>query len=276
MYRKWDANGDGKISDNELFEVFTMLNPVFWNERRVDAIFQAIDTNHDGRLDFCELIDWIFEDPSGGIQARKLHPRMSGAMRDLGNSERSKGEVLAHLLLKFEDGHWVAKRDPRDVDIALQMLRDPHFIEVNFAVPELGSCLHGAAAANLTEVCKLILLRGEHFSAINYLNSDGLSPLHIAAQRGHLEVCQLLLDEQRFTQINALSNSKRTALDLALAGDHVKVALCLIDHPRYMAYTASSLSFAQNNMEMAKFMGRDDVKELSALYEALKKVCPAK
>lgn len=55
-----DANGDGSISKSELREVFRLCDPSWTRPGKMEALFDAIDTNDDNRIDLIEFVDWMF------------------------------------------------------------------------------------------------------------------------------------------------------------------------------------------------------------------------
>lgn len=59
LFNRADLNGDGAISCMELGEVMRQLGENF-AESDLIRIFTKMDRNHDNRIQFSELIDWIF------------------------------------------------------------------------------------------------------------------------------------------------------------------------------------------------------------------------
>lgn len=61
-FEKWDHDGDGTISNTELHQVLSALDPRFTAEvsRR---LFEAADANKDGAIDYQEFIAWLFQRP---------------------------------------------------------------------------------------------------------------------------------------------------------------------------------------------------------------------
>lgn len=60
-FKKWDADGSGTISKDELFAVFKALDPSFMTIE-LDEIMSEADVNRDGQIDVDEFITWL----SGG------------------------------------------------------------------------------------------------------------------------------------------------------------------------------------------------------------------
>jgi len=90
VFKQFDANKDGAIDRIELRFLLNMLDSK-WTDERADAVFEAIDVNKDGRIQFEELLRWTF---SGGKQEEQSSFR---ELVDLEDSVRSLVvvEVLA-------------------------------------------------------------------------------------------------------------------------------------------------------------------------------------
>eukprot|EP00927_Polykrikos_kofoidii_P063968 TRINITY_DN5889_c1_g2_i1.p1 TRINITY_DN5889_c1_g2~~TRINITY_DN5889_c1_g2_i1.p1 ORF type:complete len:704 (-),score=100.96 TRINITY_DN5889_c1_g2_i1:13-2124(-) len=61
VFQKWDTNGDGRISFQELSRVMSALNPSF-NVEDLRPIFRVLDTSGDGGLNFKEFVKFIMDD----------------------------------------------------------------------------------------------------------------------------------------------------------------------------------------------------------------------
>mmetsp|Transcript_399 Transcript_399/g.723 ORF Transcript_399/g.723 Transcript_399/m.723 type:complete len:358 (+) Transcript_399:1-1074(+) len=59
-FKRWDVNGDGSISGDELFGVLKDLDPRFTAES-VKRMFQEADKNGDGTIDYREFTSWLFQ-----------------------------------------------------------------------------------------------------------------------------------------------------------------------------------------------------------------------
>eukprot|EP00929_Paragymnodinium_shiwhaense_P002395 TRINITY_DN102627_c0_g1_i1.p1 TRINITY_DN102627_c0_g1~~TRINITY_DN102627_c0_g1_i1.p1 ORF type:complete len:633 (+),score=200.15 TRINITY_DN102627_c0_g1_i1:101-1999(+) len=70
VFRKFDSNGDGIISREELAAVFKLLSKdggkqgPFTDPRVVDNLMAAADTNKDGRICYEEFVEWLMKERS--------------------------------------------------------------------------------------------------------------------------------------------------------------------------------------------------------------------
>mmetsp|Transcript_80599 Transcript_80599/g.248615 ORF Transcript_80599/g.248615 Transcript_80599/m.248615 type:complete len:508 (+) Transcript_80599:2-1525(+) len=56
-FSRWDINGDGVISPEELGKVLKLLG---MSEDTITSTFQAIDTDEDGKINYREFISWLY------------------------------------------------------------------------------------------------------------------------------------------------------------------------------------------------------------------------
>jgi len=57
-FEKWDEDGSGNISEEELFNVLSQLDESFTAEMGKE-LFAAADSNSDGKIDYAEFAKWI-------------------------------------------------------------------------------------------------------------------------------------------------------------------------------------------------------------------------
>lgn len=62
VFKAYDKDGNGKISLPELEGVLNKLNPGTWNRESCEAVFQQMDKNRDGLVDFTEFINYVYDD----------------------------------------------------------------------------------------------------------------------------------------------------------------------------------------------------------------------
>ena len=59
-FKKFDTNGDGSISREELGTVLKSLQPDAWDQESVDQLLSQADTSGDGKLFIEEFVNWAF------------------------------------------------------------------------------------------------------------------------------------------------------------------------------------------------------------------------
>mmetsp|Transcript_890 Transcript_890/g.2052 ORF Transcript_890/g.2052 Transcript_890/m.2052 type:complete len:739 (+) Transcript_890:87-2303(+) len=70
-FRRFDADGDGHITREELAAVLKELEPTVWTDRTIDSLLNAVDTNRDGRIDYEEFVEWCMGGDSTWDEARR-------------------------------------------------------------------------------------------------------------------------------------------------------------------------------------------------------------
>lgn len=56
-FKRWDTDGSGSITKDELFAIFKSLDPTF-SATELDDMMAEADVNKDGKIDVNEFIDW--------------------------------------------------------------------------------------------------------------------------------------------------------------------------------------------------------------------------
>lgn len=59
VFREYDQNGDGTISEMELRRVLFEIGGDELTEQEIEQIFTAMDSNADGRVQYEEFVDWV-------------------------------------------------------------------------------------------------------------------------------------------------------------------------------------------------------------------------
>merc|ERR1712151_915832 len=59
VFKEFDANGDGKITCDELTRVLMDLSGGELTEAHIEVMFTAADVNNDGVIDYNEFMDWL-------------------------------------------------------------------------------------------------------------------------------------------------------------------------------------------------------------------------
>eukprot|EP00747_Dinoflagellata_sp_TGD_P180329 gnl/TRDRNA2_/TRDRNA2_32606_c0_seq1.p1 gnl/TRDRNA2_/TRDRNA2_32606_c0~~gnl/TRDRNA2_/TRDRNA2_32606_c0_seq1.p1 ORF type:complete len:579 (-),score=140.82 gnl/TRDRNA2_/TRDRNA2_32606_c0_seq1:180-1916(-) len=71
VFRRFDVNGDGKVSKQELAFVLKTIDPVVWDDIKINNLLKAADKNNDGVLDYKEFLKWITSSKDGFDDWRK-------------------------------------------------------------------------------------------------------------------------------------------------------------------------------------------------------------
>lgn len=67
MFEKFDRDGTGQISFAELQSTLRQVNPELFTGQTCTQLFKCADANDNGKIDFAELIQWIYADSDGAI-----------------------------------------------------------------------------------------------------------------------------------------------------------------------------------------------------------------
>jgi calcium-dependent protein kinase len=59
-FKRFDADGDGVISKDELMNVFSAISPTGFDTGTFDDVFAAADANGDGKIQYEEFVDFVF------------------------------------------------------------------------------------------------------------------------------------------------------------------------------------------------------------------------
>eukprot|EP00927_Polykrikos_kofoidii_P048454 TRINITY_DN42727_c0_g1_i1.p1 TRINITY_DN42727_c0_g1~~TRINITY_DN42727_c0_g1_i1.p1 ORF type:complete len:449 (+),score=93.16 TRINITY_DN42727_c0_g1_i1:96-1442(+) len=96
-FKRWDTDGDGTISAEELTSVVRTLNPRI-GQRAIDMMLEDADTNKDGLIDMWEFIIWL----CGGNVKKKQDREAQKALICCGvHKERSEQARRASSELQF-------------------------------------------------------------------------------------------------------------------------------------------------------------------------------
>lgn len=106
VFRRYDADGDGTISRQELRRVLQALGN--FGDKGIDATFTSMDSNKDGMIQYSEFVDWLFDDSAsrkdltGDARREQIHTALRScvmggssiatAMDDLGIDIALDGE----------------------------------------------------------------------------------------------------------------------------------------------------------------------------------------
>ena len=80
-FAKFDVNGDGNVTKEELARVLRKLDPELFTDERVNGLFAAMDRNNDHHISYTEFVDFIF---AAGTNTRSSN--VDKATRDAAHS----------------------------------------------------------------------------------------------------------------------------------------------------------------------------------------------
>eukprot|EP00442_Polarella_glacialis_P028182 CAMPEP_0115067792 /NCGR_PEP_ID=MMETSP0227-20121206/11602_1 /TAXON_ID=89957 /ORGANISM="Polarella glacialis, Strain CCMP 1383" /LENGTH=425 /DNA_ID=CAMNT_0002453929 /DNA_START=34 /DNA_END=1311 /DNA_ORIENTATION=+ len=119
IFQRYDRDGDGSISRNELATVLRALGTM--QDSEIDTVFAHMDKNHDDKIQYEEFIDWFASESDPGAHAL-MAPQSGGmTLQDVFSSYCGKepdmdGKTFAKL---FKDCHLADKKlTGADVDMA--------------------------------------------------------------------------------------------------------------------------------------------------------------
>mmetsp|Transcript_74093 Transcript_74093/g.176487 ORF Transcript_74093/g.176487 Transcript_74093/m.176487 type:complete len:388 (+) Transcript_74093:125-1288(+) len=201
-FRDWDENGDGSISLEELQDVLGQLG---LSDDETKAIFETIDLNHDGSMNYAEFVSWLF-----GAAATQLP---GGSEKKLWGSK-----ALHECLQAAATG---------DVEKATSLIVQDHLLHVDSADADGTTLLMAAAKGGQLPLIKRLLEM--KCSCLNALDQDGHTALDYAVALGHNHVVEYM-KKGHVAHDNSATPFLRALGQAALRGDAKTVSDCL--HPR--------------------------------------------
>eukprot|EP00930_Biecheleria_cincta_P019418 TRINITY_DN14824_c0_g1_i1.p1 TRINITY_DN14824_c0_g1~~TRINITY_DN14824_c0_g1_i1.p1 ORF type:complete len:963 (-),score=169.05 TRINITY_DN14824_c0_g1_i1:32-2920(-) len=73
IFDEWDANKDGTISREEFKGMVNSLTDASWSDEQISKVFDAADADRNGRLDFTELLNWVWSDAKNRLMFQNTH-----------------------------------------------------------------------------------------------------------------------------------------------------------------------------------------------------------
>jgi len=65
VFEYYDESGDGQIQRGELLKVFKDLGPQSWSNKRLNNLFDAVDLDESGSIDYREFLKWALSETAG-------------------------------------------------------------------------------------------------------------------------------------------------------------------------------------------------------------------
>lgn len=178
IFRRFDANGDGSISRNELAAVLRGLDER-WTPELADQLFYAIDTNNDGSVDYQEILNYCYRES-------KKEETQTGT--DLRLFSASEYDAAGHqMAASFRCACAAAKVGNMGAILRL--------VEVSPAILHLGlattgeTLVHVCAKLGLTDVVLELL---DARADARAMDKNGNTPAKLAAENGHNDLARIL------------------------------------------------------------------------------------
>jgi len=172
-FRRFDCNGDGSITRNELSRVLKGLQPGLWTESKITQLMDAVDRNHDGLIQFEEFVSFCY----GNQELARLVVENDVAIERAAQALMAKARS-AHAAVKL--GDWAP---------ALRYVGE-HPEVATFQVGSSGSTLlHEAALSGSWKVLsQLVSCKAD----VHALNKAGQSVVEVAPAHVHGELAEML------------------------------------------------------------------------------------
>jgi Ca2+-binding EF-hand superfamily protein len=164
VFRKFDQDGDGVITREELKGALHLLDPT-WTDDIIDALLACMDASGDGLVQYEEFVEWVFkETPSFfdvcGENTSNAADKVQAAMRSCALNFSSIGVAMDDLGIDINlDG---AEPDLTDVVTSLQSLNSKQLRDV-FQAADVGKKGH----LRLGEIQSLLYPQGKAAAGAN-------------------------------------------------------------------------------------------------------------
>lgn len=188
----FDKSGDGVISRQELRRVLKALNPTAWDDKSVEVLLEAADTQGDGVIRYKEFVNWLLGDGDDSVE--KVREKVEALKRQIENDNKLVEEEtlaaneLSESALPAVDEAREALGNIQDADLAALAATlqdaDPLALVAQGAqalrpCPELdGNGVHAASC---------LLQRPGLLSALSAFQQDGITDAQVAEVRALLE-----------------------------------------------------------------------------------------
>jgi len=185
QFEFFDRSNNGTIEEDELSLIFQALDKEVWTDEMIQKLLHDMDTNHDGRIQYGEFIDYIFK-TAGEEKVLLSEEQMDQAREGLAKKGIWDRKATEMLLEQAQKAHWYkkpmkekalqllyAKANPNAVDrngvTLMQHMAgkiDPPFAKVMLDAgvdltrhgPEFSNPIFVAASFSNTELLRLLLM----------------------------------------------------------------------------------------------------------------------
>lgn len=99
IFNKYDMNGDGKISCDELRQALSTLGPTAATPEEARCMLSEIDRDGDGFIDLDEFVEFFTRGPSGGSEDEQQEIKEVFDIYDLDKNGRISEREL-HVVMK--------------------------------------------------------------------------------------------------------------------------------------------------------------------------------
>lgn len=270
IFRRFDTNGDGFISKQELGKVFQLIDPVYWNEARVSLLFEAADVDGDHRLRYSEFVAWLHESdqdqPGFEVDKRAARVKPGAAQEWRSFSTESfiqdqRSVSLAPGLIRIE----VEQSQPGELGLAIGQV-DAQTLMIKGIKPT-GLLAEWAARHPETEV-----VAGDHIVGVNGVKRDATLFLRELKKTGNFVI--LVEPAGKHVKFNFKIDEAYNFEPIPLARDDYgmvrqaqhKVTRAL-EAVRSLAKSRVEEADFQNSLVAMKTLDHPNILKLYALYE---------
>lgn len=98
LFKLFDADGDGKVTDQELKSVLQSLDAELWTDERVNKIIREYDDSQDGALQFTEFWGWVCG--HGGKSTADFRPTLLTRATEEDRRRREENQRKLEVLVR--------------------------------------------------------------------------------------------------------------------------------------------------------------------------------
>jgi hypothetical protein len=103
LFKKADANGDGRLNKDEFRAILQLLDHLAWKDANVDKLFEAVDLNKSGFVEAHQLIHWILGDTEDDQAVSDGDSSSSSSDAESDNDEA--GVATRELIVREKSAH---------------------------------------------------------------------------------------------------------------------------------------------------------------------------